>query len=148
MKKGSSDLPSQTPAPKAETKLPAETIAEMLQKAEQSTHEPARYENPAGAPVVITDARVKVISYTQSHGHTGDDEIYEMVTEPRITLVNNTDRRITGLRLSFDMKPVSHDITKHRVSSRPIIHKHEAINSLRFYRSVYCHYIIRSERRR
>ncbi len=46
-------------------------------------------------------------------------EVYEMITEPRITLVNNTDRRITGLRLSFDMKPVSHDITKHRVSFLP-----------------------------
>lgn len=115
----SSDLPSQTPAPKVDIKLPAEAVARMIQRSEQATHVPARYENPDGAPVIITDARVKVVSSAQSDGDTEGDENYELITEPRITLANNTDRRITGLRLSFDMKPVSHDITKIQIPIPP-----------------------------
>jgi beta-lactamase regulating signal transducer with metallopeptidase domain len=114
-----SDLASQTPAPKADTKLPAEAVARMIQRLEQAPHVPARYENPIDAPLIITDARVKVISSAESDGPTEDDETYEMITEPRITLTNNTNRRITRLRVSFDMKPVSHDITTLKVPIPP-----------------------------
>ena len=90
-----------------------------IQRSEQAPHVPARYENPTDAPLIITDARVKVVSSAQSDGHTEGDETYEMITEPRITLANNTDRRIIGLRLSFYLKPISQDITKLRVSIPP-----------------------------
>ena len=113
------DLASQTPAPKADTKLPAEAVARMIQRSEQAPHVPARYENPIDAPLIITDARVKVVSSAESDGHTEGDETFELITEPRITLANNTDRRIIGLRLGFYMKPISQDITKLRVSIPP-----------------------------
>ncbi|HEX5733003.1 MAG TPA: M56 family metallopeptidase [Blastocatellia bacterium] len=113
------DLPSQTPTPKADTRLPAEAVARMFENSEQAPHVPARYENPIDAPLIITDARVKVVSSAQGDGHTEDDETYELITEPRITLANNTDRRIIGLRLAFYMKPISQDITKLRASIPP-----------------------------
>ncbi|HJQ67818.1 MAG TPA: M56 family metallopeptidase [Blastocatellia bacterium] len=113
------DINSQTPTPKADTKLPEEVVARMFQRADEAPRLPARYENSDDAPVVITDATVKVITYNASDARSGSNETYELITEPRITLVNNTDRHITGLRLSFDLKPVSFDITRLRVSLLP-----------------------------
>ena len=74
---------------------------------------PARYKNPDGAPLVISDARTGIVA------RAGRKRAYDTITLPTVTLVNTTDRRITAIKLRFKWNAEEHAVTAMQVSIRP-----------------------------
>jgi hypothetical protein len=74
-------------------------------RTELSPDVPIHFENPEGAPLIIRDAKVKVISrseYLHLVGSTPDQEggsFNEYVSFPIVTVTNNTNQRVTGFAL-------------------------------------------------
>lgn len=68
---------------------------------------PIRFENPAGAPLLIQNAHVKVITNAAYHQlvglnrNIGANSSSHYTTYPTVTVVNNTNRRVTGFMLGF-----------------------------------------------
>ena len=84
-----------------------------MQEAEKAPFTSVRFENLAGAPLIIADAKVKVVSAKQQAG------AYELLIMPRLALVNNTNRRIVLVHVKSGVAPISYAVTKNRVSIGP-----------------------------
>jgi beta-lactamase regulating signal transducer with metallopeptidase domain len=84
------DDPARAPAPRS-----------VMSPARPATSYPARFENPAGAPVVVVEARTSAGPL--------DDEGQSRL--PVVTLANTTDRRITHLKLRFKAGTPAHAVT-------------------------------------
>lgn len=73
-----------------------------VEKVLASPDVPIRFENPAGAPLVIQSAYSKVITsaeYKQLTRDHGTSAFSQYATFPTVTLINNTDQRVTSFAL-------------------------------------------------
>lgn len=92
----------------------AKQVGERLDKASEVL---IQIENQNGSPLKITEARVKVIALEKELSARGRAE--ELVSPSTIRLVNQTNARITFLRLSLKASNSWHDIVGFNVSIEP-----------------------------
>jgi hypothetical protein len=70
---------------------------QMIERVKQYPDIPINSENPEGAPLLIQGAAVKQITQTEYHQLTGiSTDSPKNITFPKITVTNNTNRRVTG----------------------------------------------------
>ncbi|HYP29676.1 MAG TPA: M56 family metallopeptidase [Blastocatellia bacterium] len=109
-----------TPQPAGGSPLSGREGRELIKEAEKAPFTPARFNNLDGAPLVITDAKMKVVAYEK--GPSSSDAApgaRELLIMPRLSLVNNTNRRITSVHVLSKIAPVSYAVTTHRVNIGP-----------------------------
>lgn len=90
-------------------------------QAERAPYTAARVSNASDAPVRITSAEVKIVTPLPGDdtGANNGRVRAALVTQPRVTLVNNSARRVVAAALSFNLKPTSHDVVSERVRIEP-----------------------------
>lgn len=80
---------------------------QVIEKLLNALDVPVRFENLGGAPLIIRGAYVKLIKRAEADQLVGlplnqeDDPFEEYATLPTVTLINNTDQRVTALGLVF-----------------------------------------------
>lgn len=85
----------------------------ILKKVMQSPAIGISFENPAEQPLVVQSASAKTITSTEYHQLMGSasGKVYTSVgqytTFPTVTVVNNTNKRITAFNLSFGNKVIA-----------------------------------------
>lgn len=74
---------------------------------------PARFQNPAGAPLVISSALTKPLSAVESNGLSSlaNDVTNQHTHLPVVVLTNNSSQRITGIKLRFKSDSIAHAVT-------------------------------------
>jgi len=115
-------LVEQSPTPPSgETDIDLQDVKDLNNKAEEAPYTSVRFENSEASPLRITDAKVKVVRFEASvlAPASGDAPKYEMVTQPSVTLRNNTNRRVTFVRVAFHLPPVSNDVMGRDVAIEP-----------------------------
>jgi beta-lactamase regulating signal transducer with metallopeptidase domain len=109
-----------TPAHTGSPALSSSEERELMKEAEKAPFTPARFKNLDSAPVVITDAKVKVAAQERESPSNGDARgAYELLMMPRLTLVNNTNRRVALVHLRSEIPPSAFAVTTNRVSLGP-----------------------------
>src|SRR5215213_6728936 len=109
-----------TPAHTGPSALSSKEEGELMKEAEKAPFTPARFKNLDSAPVVITDAKVKVVARERETPSDGEARgAYELLIMPRVALVNNTNRRITLVDLKSEIPPSAFAVTTNRVNLGP-----------------------------
>jgi beta-lactamase regulating signal transducer with metallopeptidase domain len=78
---------------------------------------PSQFENPAGAPLVITEAHARSVALTDDMRVFNNSR--EAASLPVVTLSNTTGQRIVAIKLRFKADAESHAVTAFRVTIEP-----------------------------
>ena len=95
------------------------SVAGVIGDAEE--YIPARFQNPANAPLVISSALTKPLSAGESSGTSSfaNDTTDKHTHLPVVLLTNNSSQRITALKLRFKSDSIAHAVTAFRADIEP-----------------------------